>query len=321
MAPPSKKILVLGATGVIGKVLVNALLNAKENFERIGIFSSAETVANKQELIESYRRRGVDVIAGDLYSEDDVLDAYKGFDTVVSAVGRFAIDKQVDLVALAERSPSIIRFIPSEFGTDIAYNASSATEKPNQKKLKVRAYIESDAVRRLKYTYVVTGPFADLYTGCMASQPQMGSFDVEKKEATLLGDGKGKVSLTTMSDVGRLLVAILKHPDVCDNKDVKVNSFTTTPDDILAELERQTDCKWRVKYTTLEELRRLEAEAWETGNELASIYTLRRIWTEGCTVYEKTDNEAIGMTKMDTLEMVVQSAVTNPVSAFQSGKL
>lgn len=193
MAPPSRKILVVGATGVIGKVLTNALINSKDSFERIGIFTSAETLANKAEEVESLRQRGVSIISGDIYNDDDVLEAYKGssrfpaasvpvltvtgFDTVVSAVGRFAIDKQVDLIALAERSPSIVRFIPSEYGTDIAWNASSATEVPHQKKLKVRAFLERpEAVRsNLAYTYLVTGPFADLYVGAMAKEPQVDS--------------------------------------------------------------------------------------------------------------------------------------------------
>ncbi|KUI62413.1 Isoflavone reductase [Cytospora mali] len=321
VAITSKKILVLGSTGVIGKVLVNALISANANFERIGIFTSAETVDNKKDLIESYRSKGVDIVIGDVNDDNDMLEAFKGFDTVVSAVGRFGIDKQIDLISLAERCPNIIRFIPSEYGTDVAYNSDSSKEEPHQKKLRVRAYLESNSIRRLKYAYLVTGPFADLYVGCMAKEPQMGSFDVERKQATLLGDGTGRVSLTTMADVGRLLVAVLKHPEFCDNKSVKVNSFTTTPQDILTEFERQTDSKWEVGYTSMDELKRLEGSAWKTGNELATIYTLRRIWTEGSTLYDQTDNEAIGMTKMDTLEMVVQEAVSNPVSAFQSGKL
>ncbi|KAK7413258.1 hypothetical protein QQX98_007846 [Neonectria punicea] len=321
MTPPSKRILVLGATGVIGKVLLSALINAKDNFERIGIFTSAQTLANKSELVESFRSRGVDVITGDLYNDDDILGAYKGFDTVVSAVGRSAIDKQVDLIALAEQCPTIIRFIPSEYGTDIAYNASSATEIPHQKKLKVRAFMESDAVHDLAYTYLVTGPFADLYVGAMTSEPQVGSFNIATREATLLGDGTGRVGLTTMADVGRLLVAVLKHPEVCDGKAIRVNSLVTTPREILSEFERQTDSKWTVKYTPLEELRRLESTAWASNNPLATIYTLRRIWTGGGTLYDKTDNEAIGMMDMDTLEMVVQEAVMRPADAFQSGKL
>lgn len=321
MTAPSKKILLIGATGVVGKALTNSLLNAKDSFERIGIFTSPESAASKPELLDSYKTRGADVLIGDLYSENDMLEAFNGFDTIVSAVGRFAIDKQIDLIALAERTSNIIRFIPSEYGTDIAYNETSTTEKPHQKKLKVRTFLESDAIRRLQYTYVVTGPISDLYAGSMASEPQMGSFDVAKKEATLLGDGKGPVSLTTMADVGRLLVAVLKHPQYCDGKAVKVNSFTASPEEILAEFERQTEVKWKVNYTPLDELRRLEAQAWDSGNPLASIYTLRRIWTEGSTVYDRTDNEAIGITKMDSLEMVVQEAVKYPVAGFQSGKL
>ncbi|KAH8892677.1 isoflavone reductase family protein, partial [Thozetella sp. PMI_491] len=321
MATATKRILILGSTGVIGKVLANALINQKESFERIGIFTSSETATAKKALVESYRSRGVEIIIGDLESDADVLEAFKGYDTVVSAVGRYAIDKQVDLIALADQSPSIIRFIPSEYGTDIAYDSTSAAEKASQKKLKVRAFIESGALKNLTYTYLVTGPFSDLYLGEMASEPQMGSFDAERAEAVLLGDGEGKISLTTMADVGRLLVAVLKHPDVCDGKAIRVNSFTTTPHAILEEFERQTEKTWKVNYTPLDELRRLETEAWEKGNPLASLYNLRRIWTEGRTIYEKTDNEAIGKLRMDTLEMAVQQAVTRPTAAFQSTKL
>lgn len=342
MAPRSKKILVLGATGLIGKVLLNALVNAKDNFERIGIFTSAETLRNKNRLIESFKSRGVDVFEGDLDNDDDVLTAYKGvfsclcvcryvlrfhgivligvgFDTVVSAVGRFAINKQIDLIALAEKTPSIIRFIPSEYGTDIAYDASSAAEITHQKKLQVRSAMESAS--RLSYTYLVTGPFADLYIGSMANEPQVGSFDVVKREATLLGDGNGRVSLTTMADVGRLLIAVLTHPEVCDRRAVRVNSLTTTPSEILAEFERQTDSKWKASYTSTEKLRSLEDKAWSDNNPLATLYTLRRIWTEGRTLYVRTDNEVLELTKMDTLEMVVQEAVMKPVEAFQSGKM
>lgn len=149
----------------------------------------------------------------------------------------------------------------------------------------------------------------------------MGSFDIEAKRATLLGDGKGRVSLTTMADVGRLLVGVLLHPDVCDEKAIKVNSFTTTPDEILAEFERQTGRNWEVAHASLERLKQLETEAWKKGNPLASIYTLRRIWTQGGTLYETRDNDAIGVAKTDTLEMVVQEAIANPTLAFQSGKL
>ena len=214
-----------------------------------------------------------------------------------------------------------MRFIPSEFGTDIAFNVSSANEKPHQAKLKVRAFLESAAVRRLTYTYLVTGPFADLYAGSLAHEPHLGSFDVQSRHAILLGDGGGKIALTTMADCGRALLGVLQHPEACDGKVITVHSFVTTPHAILREFERQMNAKWSVEYTPLADLRLLEDQAWAQSNPLATFYTLRRIWTEGATLYAKVDNEIIGLTKTDTLEMVVQAAIAKPQSGFRSGDL
>lgn len=85
MAPPSKKILVFGGTGVIGKVLVQALLNNQDDFERIGIFTSAETVQTKPAMIDSLTSRGIEVIVGDITSDNDVMQAYQSMGTLQSS--------------------------------------------------------------------------------------------------------------------------------------------------------------------------------------------------------------------------------------------
>jgi hypothetical protein len=54
---------------------------------------------------------------------------------------------------------------------------------------------------------------------------------------------------------------------------------------------------------------------------MAALFTLRRIWTEGGTLYEKRDNEAIGVMSTGTLEEVVRSAIEKEGSAFRSGSL
>jgi hypothetical protein len=92
----------------------------------------------------------------------------------------------------------------------------------------------------------------------------------------------------------------------------------------LAEYERQTGTKWYLSYTSLDELKTLEKDAWESGDSLAAIYTLRRIWTEGGTVYESTDNKDIGMypADLDSLADAVKIAVSsNGQEAFRSGDL
>ncbi|KAK5120742.1 hypothetical protein LTR85_006100 [Meristemomyces frigidus] len=315
------KVLVFGATGVAGQFLVESLLSARSSFVSIGIFTSPNTASSKAGQIQELKDLGVAVHVGDIASEDEVLKAYENYDTIVSAVGRNAIARQTDLIRLAESSPNVTRFYPSEYGTDIEYSPGSSSEKPHQQKLAVRIFI-ADNVRRLVSTYIVTGPYADLYLGKMEGErAHLGSFDPQQKKAVLLGSGDEPVSFTTMPDLGKLLVASLRHPQVGRNGALKVNSFTATPHQIVAEFEKQTGAKWTVSYTPLEELKRLEQQAWQEKDPMATIYTLRRIWTEGGTLYEKRDNGLIDAEDMETLEVAVSRALQAETQGFRSGEM
>lgn len=237
-----------------------------------------------------------------------------GYDTVISALGRAAIHTQVPLLALADDPSSpITTFFPSEYGTDIAFSPSSATEKPHQQKLAVRAFIR-DHVTKLNVTYLVTGPYPELFFAPSRNGTRGGSWDAKSCEATILGEGAERVSFCSMRDVGRCVVGALKTPFVSSlspsPRILKVNSFTTTSNDALAEFKVQTGRKWDVKYTSLDALRRLEDSAWREGWPNATPLTLRRIWTEGGTLYEKRDNGMIGMEEgCETLADVVRRAV------------
>jgi hypothetical protein len=89
-----------------------------------------------------------------------------------------------------------------------------------------------------------------------------------------------------------------------------VNSFTATTNEILAEYEKQTGSKWDVEYIPLDKLIRLEEEAWSENSKQATGFTLRRIWTEGGTLYDRPrDNEAIGFTDAETIEIAVAKTV------------
>lgn len=229
------------------------------------------------------------------------------YDTVISALGRNAILTQIPLVKLAEASSSIQFFYPSEYGTDIEYDTSSPSEKPHQLKLQVRKYIRENT-KKLSVTYLVTGPYSDLFFG-LSPESRAGSFDVRAKKATLLGTGEERVSFTTEKDVGRLLVAALKTPTGDKERILKVNSFTITPKEVLAEFEEQTAAKWDVSFTPLEDLKKAEQDAWEKDSPFKTAYTLRRIWTEGKTLYEESDNGKIGFVGAETPEEQVRMVI------------
>lgn len=109
--------------------------------------------------------------------------------------------------------------------------------------------------------------------------------------------------------VGRLVIAALKHPRESSNKILKVNSFTATPHEILREFEAQTGSKWDLTYTSLPVLKQLEEKAYRDNDPAATGCTLRRIWTQGGTLYPTRDNDLIGAGPMDTLQSAVAKAI------------
>lgn len=197
MAPKKENLLLLGATGYIGSYILEQILAAKSNFGKISIFTSPSTATNKPAELEKLKSQGVSVIIGDTSNASELLRAFDGIDTVISAAGRPVIAQQIDWINVAIQAPSVKRFFPSEYGTDIEYDATSANEVPHQQKLKVRAALRKQEKegKGLDYTFVVTGPFAYGYLG--KPRGGLGGFDVKAKRAVVLGDGKGKISLTT----------------------------------------------------------------------------------------------------------------------------
>ncbi|KAJ2970007.1 hypothetical protein NUW58_g9828 [Xylaria curta] len=307
-------ILIFGGTGAIGKHITNAIVAAKASpGHDISIFTSEATASNpeKAALLSSWESQGLRVVTGDVNNAQDVSRAYEGVDVVVSCLGRNALMTQIDLIRLAEESTSVKWFFPSEYGTDIEYDASSKDEKPHQNKLKVREFIRNN-IKRVQCTYLVTGPYIDMYFNLAPAAKAAGGYDAGSKRAVVIGSGNDAVGFTSMPDVGKLLVAALRHPKEAKGKALKVQSFVTTPNEILREFEKQTGGEWETDHTPNEVLRELETQLWNENHPLGTHATLRRIWAEGGTLYEKTDNEELGLAPqdMETLGEVVRRAVS-----------
>ncbi|KAH8896441.1 NAD(P)-binding protein [Thozetella sp. PMI_491] len=304
------RILLFGGTGVIGKYITSSLLRAKPAIGKLVLFTSANSATTKKEQLDKWKADGLEVVVGDLTNDADVTAAYKGVDTVISAVGRDGLQHQLNLLKLAEESSSVKWFLPSEFGTDIEHNAKSPNEKPHQNKLKVRKYI-TENISRVKVTYVVTGPYFDMWVNTLANTEVIGGFKPDTKEAFIIGDGEGKVGFCTMWDVGKFVVATLRHPEASFGKALKVQSFVVTPNEVLAEFEKQSGAKWTVTKTPLEEIIALEAKRWEEKASNATSITLRRIWAEGGTLYAKNDNDVVGLgpSDLDPLSLGVERAL------------
>src|ERR1700712_2873321 len=100
--------------------------------------------------------------------------------------------------------------------------------------------------------------------------------------------------MTHLHSVGKFVVAALRNTTASRNTTLVVHSFTAPPHEILAEYEQQTGCKWEKSYTSVERLKEIEKEEYQVYSALATVVTLRRIWTEGGTLYKFYDEGILG---------------------------
>lgn len=109
------------------------------------------------------------------------------------------------------------------------------------------------------------------------------------------------------------MVAALQHLEVSFGAVLKIASFTKSPNQILAEYEKQLGEKFNVKYIPLDDVKELEKKYWDEGNPRGTVGTLRRIWASGGAVYDKLDNEAIGLheDQLQSLEQAVRNRLDN----------
>ncbi|KAF2198907.1 hypothetical protein GQ43DRAFT_450656 [Delitschia confertaspora ATCC 74209] len=256
------------ATGAIGPYILAPLIKVKYSFTTVPIPTSGGTLKG---------RRG-EVTLGDV-NDKDVVEAYKGCDTIISALGRNALSQARPP---PRRSllchPNLLYLQIGDRHRTCPFSATEKTEKPHQAKLTVRKFIR-DNIRRLNIAYLVTEPY----------------LDAKAEKVVLINSKDGTVSFITIADMGTLLVAAQHHPSETSLRVLKVNPFMAKSRTVHAEFEKQTGSEWNVEYTRLAKLKEGEKQEWEKRNSVAIVFTLRMIWTKGGTLYEKRDNGLIGI--------------------------
>jgi nucleoside-diphosphate-sugar epimerase len=77
-AQPTRNILIIGATGVIGTYITRAILDARDEFDRICVLTSQKTLVEKVQDIAALDAWGVEIFTGRLEKESAVKRAYEG---------------------------------------------------------------------------------------------------------------------------------------------------------------------------------------------------------------------------------------------------
>ncbi|XP_052141790.1 isoflavone reductase homolog IRL-like [Oryza glaberrima] len=154
-------ILVIGGTGIIGRHIVAASLDAGHPtlvLVRPTAASAAVDVdSDKAKLLASLVASGATIVYGDMNDRESLVAAIRQADVVISAVGHrgtVELDGQLKVVEAIKEAGNVKRFVPSEYGCDVE-QAEEGTLEPARSIIAAKVRVR-EAVRAagIPYTFV-----------------------------------------------------------------------------------------------------------------------------------------------------------------------
>ncbi|RAO73260.1 uncharacterized protein BHQ10_009272 [Talaromyces amestolkiae] len=252
-----KKVVVVGATGSVGRSTVKALLD--EGFQVTGI--TRET--SKATLPE-----GVTHIKSD-WSEASLHEAFKNQDAVISTIGSitpgeaFALQKPLIDAAIAAGVKIVF---PSEYGIDTSDPSAQEYIPFLADKIQTLDYLKKRQ-DLISWTAVVSGSMFDWGLAI----PGFGGLNISEGTATIFDGGDIPYEATNLSQVGKAIAKCLKKPELIKNQYVYVNSFTVTQNRVLAAIEKAAGQKLTISESTVDALWADGAERFKAGQPMGVL--------------------------------------------------
>lgn len=224
-------ILVVGATGNLGIRICRELVSRKANV------SAIVRHAADPEKTAMLNKMGVKVIPADLNRVEEIADACKGIDCVVSALAGLR-DVIVDLqkrILDGALQAGVPRFIASDFCTD--YNHLTPGENRNfDLRREFKKYLDSTSIQA---TSIFNGAFADILK---YNTPILNFKD---KSIGYWGDkADWKLDFTTMDDTAAFTSEAAL--DTNAPRDLQIDSFQVSPNDLWKAVKEATGHEFRL---------------------------------------------------------------------------
>ncbi|XP_058741421.1 leucoanthocyanidin reductase-like [Vicia villosa] len=212
---PKSRVLIIGATGFMGKFLTEASLSSAHPTYLL-IRPEGTLISSKSSTIKTFQEKGAIIIYGGVSNKEfmeKILKKYE-IDIVISAIGADSLLDQITLVEAMKTIKTIKRFLPSEFGHDVdrAEPVEPGLAMYKQKRLVRRALEESG----VPYTYVCCNSIASwpYYNNCHPS-----SLPPPLDQLHVYGNGNIKAYFVDGIDIGKFTMKIVDD-DRAINKNI-----------------------------------------------------------------------------------------------------
>ncbi|KAJ5710421.1 hypothetical protein N7488_004577 [Penicillium malachiteum] len=232
-----KTVAIAGGSGSIGKPIIKSLVAS--GFE-VTVLVRAEKPSVFAEPIKT--------TTVDYASHTSLVSALQGIDALISVLSGPGLDYQSALLDAAIEA-GVSRFLPSEFGAN-TYIPLTAQIPIFQGKVAFQKLLAKRVEEHpsLSYSLVVHGPLFDI---CLAGGLLC---DVKNREMTIYDGGNNRFSTTYLTDLGAVVVGILRNPEKTKNRAIFVEGANLTQIKLLEMLEKVTQSTWTLKEETISDL-------------------------------------------------------------------
>lgn len=259
MSSPFKNIVIIGASGSIGSIILKAFLNTTSmTITILQRASSSNTAFPPSARI---------ITIPDDYPHNSLVAAFANQDAVINCVTTLAVRTQLRIISAAVEA-GIRRYIPSEYGLNNNNPAARALCPVFREKGEVQDHLRT-LEHRMEWMAVANG----MWLRWSAAHEFLGMHIAERK-FVLWDDGEGLFSTTTEENTALAVVnALTKKWEETANKVVFLSDFAVSQKQFLEAVERYTGEKFQTESIDSESFI-LEKQAAAVAGDDGATYAL-----------------------------------------------
>nr|AMN15102.1 chavicol synthase [Elaeis guineensis] len=204
------KILIIGATGYLGKYLTEGSLRLGHPTFILVRESTINTNSEKAKVIKDFKDAGATVLYGDLHDHESLVKAIKLVDIVFSTMGHEhpeQLASQINIVSAIKEAGNVKRYFPSEFGVDVGrIQLLEPAKSVLGIKVKIRQAIRMAGI---PFTFVSSNLCATYFLSRLG---QVEGDGTPKDEVSIMGDGNAKVIFVCEQDMATYAIKAAEDP-------------------------------------------------------------------------------------------------------------